>query len=602
VPVEPSRYTSGPVSPQQLNTDLYSYAGTGFGANGILFLAHRPVLAETVTASRNLLVSTNGTWTIIQGSGTSGFNIIDTAALFGLGADSPGANAFYHFGAGATSAAGSAGQFGGQYLAVHFVTAPGFTGPATVGAGMYRQLSGTATPTLLSVGSMQRHFSGRDSCAPYVDILNVGGSANAIATWYPAAFYAAASGTASAMRFNATDTSGETPRSAWVWLGVTVNGSTVSSVPAPATNWGTVTSAALNVAAGSAMTFLYYPPILRQDDFLTTSIPNATGTKVPWTVAPDVDTYNGFGTATSIYTAPLPGMYLAFNTVAFTPNSTGARFSGFKVNSSNYQGPYNSAVATGDLTSVTQTRVFDLNAGDTVNTYCFQDSGGALTLAGASNASSRMLLIYVSPFGSGLTYTPPNTAFRWMAGQASGTALTSLLNTHLGNDTNFLINRPYFTGYQGTAQTGFTNNSGFHQLTIDTVGGLIHGSAGDNYGGWSAGNHWYAAPVAGWYLVVAEVFVTNPTTTTGYVTAGIFCSTSGGLTPTSTPDWYQHLFYNITSEGPTGACAIGLYYLAAGEYVYPMVQTQDWTAGTWGTSVSGGSGVYPQFSVFWICE
>jgi hypothetical protein len=354
------------------------------------------------------------------------------------------------------------------------------------------------------------------------------------------------------------------------------------------------------------MSFLYNPPVLRQDQFLNTSIPNSTGTKLTYgTVRPDIDTYGGWGTATSTYTTQVPGMYLAFNTVAFASNSTGIRFSGLTVNSTNYQGPYNSTVITGAMCSVVQARVLDLNAGDTVSLYCFQNSGGSLNLSGTgpnTNGSSRILLIWLAPFASGLTYTPPNTAFRWMAGQASGGALLSLLNTHLGNDISFLLNRPYFTGYQASAQSGFANNSGFYQVTIDTVGGLVHGSAGDSYGGWSASNHWYVAQVAGWYLVVAEVFASNPTTTTGYVTAGIFCSTSGGLTPAATPDWYQHLYYNVTGSGPTGACAIGLYYLAAGEYVYPMIQTQDWTATTWGTTVSGTSGVYSQFSCFWVCE
>ena len=91
-------------------------------------------------------------------------------------------------------------------------------------------------------------------------------------------------------------------------------------------------------------------------------------------------------------------------------------------------------------------------------------------------------------------------------------------------------------------------------------------------------------------------------TDTPYVTAGIFCSTSGGVTPSTTPDWYQHAFYNSTANGPPGACAIGLYYLNAGEHVYPMIQTQDWTGGTWGTAVFGGSGVWSQFTCVWICE
>jgi hypothetical protein len=40
MPVPPSTWVPGPLSPQQLNTDLVSFDGTGFSPNGILFHAH----------------------------------------------------------------------------------------------------------------------------------------------------------------------------------------------------------------------------------------------------------------------------------------------------------------------------------------------------------------------------------------------------------------------------------------------------------------------------------------------------------------------------------------------------------------------------------
>ena len=157
MPIEPSTYVSGPVSPQQLDTDLYSYSGTGFGANGILFLAHRPVLSETLLISPNLPVSTTGTWSPIESTGVEGFNVLDNAALFGLGSDSPGYHTSYHLISETASAAGSVGVSGGQFLVAHFVAAPGFTSAAAVGAGMYLQPSGTSASALFNQGSMQRH-------------------------------------------------------------------------------------------------------------------------------------------------------------------------------------------------------------------------------------------------------------------------------------------------------------------------------------------------------------------------------------------------------------------------------------------------------------
>ena len=60
------------------------------------------------------------------------------------------------------------------------------------------------------------------------------------------------------------------------------------------------------------------------------------------------------------------------------------------------------------------------------------------------------------------------TAFHWMAGFPAS-SIPGLLTEHLGNDLNFLVNRPYFTGYQATAQTGLTVGT-WTAVTIDTVG------------------------------------------------------------------------------------------------------------------------------------
>ena len=205
--------------------------------------------------------------------------------------------------------------------------------------------------------------------------------------------------------------------------------------------------------------------------------------------------------------------------------------------------------------------------------------------------------------GTVLSFTPPVTGFRFQAGVLAGTALTAALNARIGNDVNFLLNRPYFTGWQATAQTGFASSSGFHQVTIDTLGALPRGGNGDNYGGWSTANSWYASQVAGWYLVIADLYAVPPVSgTAGVLTAGIYCSSSGGVAPVSSPDQYQQVYYPVSTGGPPpGVTAIGLYYLQPGEYVYPVIQAQTW-GGTWGTLVSTGTAntVHSQFSAFWM--
>ena len=162
------------------------------------------------------------------------------------------------------------------------------------------------------------------------------------------------------------------------------------------------------------------------------------------------------------------------------------------------------------------------------------------------------------------------------------------------------MGRPYLTGYQGSAQTGLANNT-WNPVTIDTVGGLIHGSYGDNYAGWSASQNAYVAQQAGWYLCIFEGFATVPGSASPgpYLTAGFSVPTSGGVPPLTSPDWYQSIFWPLTSGSPPGVSAIGSYYLQVGESVQPQMMAKNW-GGSWGTYVSATS--RSQFSVCWLAE
>ena len=390
------------------------------------------------------------------------------------------------------------------------------------------------------------------------------------------------------------------------------------TAPSPQASWtGPLTSAALNGPGGpsQALTFLNNPPAMRVAEGLTTSIPNSAITPVtfptnPW-VAPGIDTYNAFLSLTGAYNVPVSGLYLAFACFPFTANTTGSRYAGFQVTSATtaattttqFAGPaYSAVTVSGAPTSACAMRVLDLQNTDSVTPLAYQNSGGSLALTdGAPGYASRFGMLYLSNLSSGgvSSLTPPQTSFHWYAG-IPPSALAGYMNQHLGNDLAFLIGRPYFTGYQGTAQTGLANGS-WNAVTIDTPGGLVHGSAGDNFGGWNASGNYYAAQVPGWYLVMCEVYASLPSAATGFIYAGINCPTSGGISPTASPDQYQTMFAPATTGPHPGAAAIGVYYLAKGEYVQPMIKCANW-GGNYSTAVGTNPTVASQFSVLWICE
>lgn len=543
-------------------------------------------------------------------SGIQAYSVIDNTSLFGVGADFPGSSSVFHFQNYVPASTGAAGGFGGWWLNWNFpYTNPVTVPPGGVGAGM--SLNGS----FRDFGTFQYGATGHNNCPWFMDLTNVGyGSTN---TWQPSFYWLTPS--TPVINGNALDTAGQTTRMGYLWQAASSPAAgTVSAIPAVPSSWGTVTSAMLNTM-GSALTLLNAPPSLRVVSNTGQSIPTATRTILQFTTAPpannQLDNYAGWSTAVSNYTAPLPGLYL-FNptTIWGTASSSGDRWNGLQVlaggTTVNYQGAAYAATPVGPgttgtgLTATATAKIFSLNAGDKVACYGFQTSGGNVPLY--TGNFSRLIGAYMTPqapVGSTVSYTAPVTGFRFQAGALQGTALAAALTSRIGNDVGFLMNRPYFTGFQAASQNGIANNSGFHQVTIDTLGALPRGGNGDNWGGWSASNHRYVSQIAGWYLVLADLYATPPAATTATLTAGIFCSSSGGITPSTTPDQYQQVFYPVITGGPPpGAFAAGLYYLQPNEYVYPMLQAQGW-GGTWGTYVATGSVIVnSQFSCFWVSE
>jgi hypothetical protein len=182
-------------------------------------------------------------------------------------------------------------------------------------------------------------------------------------------------------------------------------------------------------------------------------------------------------------------------------------------------------------------------------------------------------------------------------------ALSPLFNQKLANDINFLLNRPYLTVHQ-TAATGSLLANANIPITMQSVGGLVHGSLGDNYNGWNSGSNKYVAPVNGWYLAVEEISAATISTANSgnSFSAGFSVPTSGGLaaptTPQAMPDLYQQIMVGQAWTYPTGATAIGTYYLLAGESIAPSARLFSGTAVTWSTDVTHSFDSH--FSVIWM--
>ena len=462
----------------------------------------------------------------------------------------------------------------------------------------------SGVPVFASNGVIQAQGTAATACSYFADLLNVGpGTAN---TWQPGTLVADASATTRTPPSDGVDTSGLTSRVTWAWAGVSTGGSTVTQVPAPQQTWtSAITTAQLNGPTGpkQALQFLNNPPLFKVAQGLSTSIAGSALSTLSFGSAPSIDTYSGWN-GTGTYTAQLPGLYLAAPLVSFAANGAGQRYAGLSVagtqGTTTLQGGAYPAVGTGGVTAAGQIRVLDLQAGDTVSLQAGQTSGSSLNLAGTA-ATTRLVLAYLCPYSSGgvASATPPYTPFRWQAGFTAA-QLPALLSQHLGNDLSFLVGRPYFTGYQGSAQTGFANNT-WNAVSIDTPGGLIHGSYGDNYGGWSASQNAYVAQQPGWYLTLFEGYASLPGSVSPgpYLTAGFNVPTSGGVPPLTSPDWFQSLYIPLLSGSPPGVSAVGTYYLMQGESVQPMLNARNW-GGSWGTYVS--STTRSQFSLCWLAE
>lgn len=578
-----------------------------------MFHSNRPLMCETYQSTVTSLAASKGGSYVIQGGVVGdGISIIDTAALYGSGSDGPGQfAAFRSSGAVAPGSAGVAGELGGWQLLFAFTPFGKFSGTTnTYGIiwSLAANVKATSNP-LTDIGCMQPGSTTHDNCGFAVDLVQRTPSApNQV--YSPGIFLVDPSSTPNTLTVNTASTCGETPRFCEIWMGVcNGNGATAPSIPVPLPSVGTTTtlsSATLNTSVGSVFTLLNNPPLLNVQLQSSGAITANTIVQVPFTVTPQVDNYSKFNVTTGQYTVPLSGNYLLHANVIYATNwNVGQGVVGFSVASSVYWGgSYNATPTAAQNTGISATKVLDLHAGDVVEVVTETSTTSNF---GTANVS-HFIMSWLTPINTSTqSWTPPDvTGFQFVAGNPPGAGtgnLVTLLNTKLANDVNFLLNRPYCTVHQTSTQTALSVNA-WHPVTMQSTVGLVHGGVGDNYAGWSSANNNYVAPVSGWYLAVGEFNAATITTANSYnaLIAGFSVPTSGGVTsPTSggaPPDWFQHLLVGNGWTFPTGATAMNVYYLLAGETIAPAAQYQSGTATTWATDVTHGFDSH--FNVIWM--
>lgn len=597
MPVNPSVYAANaPLTATAMNQDLYTFTpGNNHTPNGILFHSNPPLVMSNMrtAVTGGQPSSAAGTYNLMS---LTGFwrAAIDTSCLFGTGGDLMGPGAAGHFLPTVKASAGAAGSVGGNYLAwcvsaFGATTNNGGSGAALFYGGVFNV-----------AGGQQQSSTTRDNAGYALDIVNVTtGSGSTIG---PGGWCADASLGSFAYKVAPADHMGDTCHFGTLWSGPLTNlGVTVpSSLPVPTTGYGpasVITSAGMNGNNLAApLAFLNNPPQLRAAAALTTPLTSGVVTALVINSV-TLDNWAGFNTGTGQYTVPVSGVYLVHVSLTGPAPTSGNMQAGVVINGTlNLWGPAYQNAGNGN-TRPQMVRLLDLNAGDTVAAIVQTSANQSLGSAQPCRLVMRWMAALAGSNGS-VTWTPPQTNYRWQAG-TPGSQLPALFQSHLANDLSFLLQRPYLLAYQSTQQTGLAQNT-FQIVTMNTLGGRVHASAGDNYGGWTSGAaNQYAAKVPGWYLCIASYIQALPSATPAHCLAAVGYFQSGGANQGSAAQqWGQHVRTTTTGLLP-GAEEIGLFYLRAGDFVQPQYQQQDGGA-TFSTGT--GAGLESSFGCVWVSE
>lgn len=174
------------------------------------------------------------------------------------------------------------------------------------------------------------------------------------------------------------------------------------------------------------------------------SLSNTTYTKIQLNNV-GFDTHGAFDSATNYrYTAQVPGYYLVTGSIRFAVNATGSRYVNVYKNGSLSFYSQSGGYSADETVMQTTDRVF-LNAGDYLELYGYQSSGGSLNVAGDINgtylsvnrisgpsaiaATEKVYVLYVDNGGQSLTADVTNTTFSTKVfdshGAWSGTVFTA---------------------------------------------------------------------------------------------------------------------------------------------------------------------------------
>ena len=571
------------LTPTLLNGELYRSNGALFQPNGVGFHAQRPLYRSFWGAPGAI---TSSAWFSPGGTGSGSaltFPVLaDTGALFGHRIDPIEGGTILLSVPNSGGAQGVAGGLGLVSMFAPFAAGNG----ADIQAGLGHV--GASSPS--SVGTQQVGNPTYSICPWAMDIMDLN-------TGTPIAQFMNSNQSSPFASLTSTDGSGQSPRFQAHWASVyPANGTTISAIPSLTTSYSAttpLTAAMFNANIQQLMYLLNMPPLLRVASTETTSIPSGTATKINFPAA-TWDTYGGWSSSTDTYTVPLPGIYLVAGFVQFGIVSPSHVAAAANINGTTIWGP---AVASdAGFTAAAKVGIFDLNAGDTIQLQGFQATGSTTN----AQAGSILIVLYLGAQGiASPVPSTPDVNYSFTAG-TQAQFLPGLLTSHIGNDLSFLLNKPYFLGYQSTAQNNATEGVS-KALAVDTIKGLIHGSAGDpwsgiNGGGWNATNLNWTAPFGGWYLAVEEIFAIPPTQPNASCQAALAVSPAGQ----STPDFFQA---NNCASGVsnTGAAAVGYYYLRAGDSITPMFwENGFFNTGAVGTNVAAGTNSH--FEIVFIGE
>lgn len=565
-------------SASRLNGELFRTGGQPFQPNGTGFHAARPVYKSFSSLGAAL----SGAWQ--QQGHTNSPNALtwpvlaDTGALFGSRMDPIEGGTIL---CNVQNSGGAQNSKGGLGLVSTFIaTAAAPAGGGTVNCGL--GVTGLTSPSTAGTGQLGNTSFPTSVWA--LDIMDLNGSG-------PITPYAISTQTSPSAGAFSADGSGAPTLLQAHWASVyPANGTKVSALPALTTSiTGTtpLTAAMFNQNIQQLMNLLNMPPLVRVQSTGTTSCASGTLQPIGFPAA-TYDTYGGWSAGRDMYTVPLPGIYLVAGFVPFSIGTSSHVSAAVNINGNTFWGPAIS-ISGAFSSGAAKVGMFDLNAGDTIQLAAQQQSGSS------QNAlpGSILVVLYLGAQGIGSPVPSlPDPNYFFIAGTpASQNA--SVLSQHMANDLNFLLNKPYFLGWQSVAQTGATQGSAT-ALNLDKIQGLVHATAGDPWSGWNATTKAWAAPVPGWYLAVEEIFAVPPTLANASCAAQLALSVPG----LTAQDSYQQ---NNCASGVTntGAAAVGYYYLRAGDTITPMFTDSGFfSSGTAGTNVAGGTNSH--LEIVWI--